>query len=59
VTKSITIEQVVHALQCRDDGARVIVTYDAEDQHRIAVQSMDLLYVIIGELAAAIEGSGR
>ena len=59
VTKPITIEQMVHALQRQDDDARVIVTYDADDQRRIQVQSMDLLYVIIGELAAAIEDSGR
>lgn len=59
MTKPITIEHLVHALQRQDDGARVLVTYDADDQHRIQVQSMDLLYVIIGELAAAIEDPDR
>lgn len=57
--KPITIEQVVHALRGQDDGTRVIVTYKADDQHRIEVQSMDLLYVIISELAEAIEDRDR
>jgi hypothetical protein len=55
VSKHITIEQVVHALQSQDDGSRVLVTYNADDQNRIDVRSMDLLYVIIGELAEAIQ----
>jgi len=59
VIKPITIEQFVHALQCQE-GERVIVTYDSDDQHRIDVRSMDLLYVIIGQLAEAMEDqSGR
>jgi hypothetical protein len=59
VSKHITIEQILYALQCQDDGSRVVITYNADDQHRVQVQSMDLLYVIIRDLAEAIEYSDR
>ena len=59
MSKPITIAQFVHALQRQDDGARVLVTYNADDQHRVDVESMDLLYVIVGELAEAIEDPDR
>jgi len=54
VNKDITIQQFVHALQSQE-SERVVVTYNADDEHRIAVRSMDLLYVIIAELAEAID----
>ena len=56
VSKTITIEQVVQALKCQGDGERVIVTYNADERRNIDVQSMDLLYVIISQLAEALEG---
>ena len=56
MSKTISIEQVVQALQCQGDGHRVIVTYSADERRNIDVQSMDLLYVIISELAQTLEG---
>ena len=59
MSKPITVEQVVHALQRQDDGERVLVTYTADDQHRVQFESMDVLYVIMNELAAEIEGADQ
>jgi hypothetical protein len=59
VSKPITIEQVVHALQRQNDSGRVLVTYDADAQHHVQFESMDVLYVIMSELAAEIEENGR